>query len=661
MLPVYQGILGDGSDQRRMTQAQILFDIADRAGAFAAGIDPRTGQSVAGLSPAAQFATAASGLGGQIGERLGAQEQQDRALRLAALQAAQGEYSAERAAARAAAAAGANRGVGTLYDVIDSEGNLLRRVPVSTRAELEQLTAEVAEIGGDFRPSQFDAPGLETYVNPNDPADRVRAARGSAEAVSAQARGLLPVSEASTVAAMMPKPKDPVTYVNPENPIDRVRAVPGSPEAVAAEARGMFPLSDASTLVGLTPDPVEAVTYVDPRNPDDRITAVPGSAEAVAAQARGLIRTSEATAVAGLAPKPEGPPDLIAFELRGVDGGPSTTVIVDKASAEGQAQIDQILQIPGARQVSVTGARPTPLFENVQAITDYAYGAANANAVAAMQNALANPPTSVDPTTGQTIMGNIPNFLIEAEARRVIRGDSTQLDPEDPRVLRAIQAIRREEAQSEENSQALVDGVARNVIGEIALIGDPPPDIEDPDYVLRLQQSAENAFGTLSAAKSVFNTFLGVFTLNPPAPVAQQAINDVRSLNAATDVAYRRMVEGKVAQEAVNRFVRTLPNPASTLTSPQEAVSQIRSIIGFLQSGRAIAEASLASRTLSQSDAQELRTAIISSEMSIRGYQAIIDGIEGRRWTSSEIEEELRRNDTERQRRIDELRRMGGN
>jgi hypothetical protein len=37
MLPVYQGILGDGDEQRRMTQAQILFDIADRAGAFAAG------------------------------------------------------------------------------------------------------------------------------------------------------------------------------------------------------------------------------------------------------------------------------------------------------------------------------------------------------------------------------------------------------------------------------------------------------------------------------------------------------------------------------------------------------------------------------------------------------------------------------------------------
>jgi hypothetical protein len=442
---------------------------------------------------------------------LGRQEDQDRALRLSALQAAQGEYSAERAAARAAA--GRERSLGSLYDIYDREGNLVQQgVPIANRDEYDALIASVGE-GARIEPFKAEA-----------------------------------------------------------------------------------------------------------------------SAET---------------------------PNLITFEIPGADGAPPTTETVDKVSPAGQARILELLEIPGARPVSVTGARTTPLFENVQAITDYAYGAANADAVAAMQNALANPPTSVDPTTGQTIMGNIPNFLIEAEARRVIRGDSTQLDPEDPRVLRAIQAIRREEAQSEENAQALVNGVAQNVIGQIALIGDPPPDIEDPDYVLRLQQNAENAFGTLSAAKSVFNTFLGVFTLNPPAPVAQQAINDVRGLNAATDVAYRRMVEGKVAQEAVNRFVSTLPNPASTLTSPQEAVSQIRSIIGFLQSGRAIAEASLASRTLSQSDAQELRTAIISSEMSIRGYQAIIDGIEGRRWTSREIEEELRSNDTERQRRIDELRRMG--
>ncbi len=143
MLPVYQSILGDGEDQRRMTQAQILFDISDRAGAFAAGIDPRTGQRVQG-SPAAQLAAAASGLGGQIGERLGAQEQQDRALKLSALQAAQGEFSAERADQRAAAraAAGRERGIGKAYEAVDPEtGEVVGRAFLANRDDFDAFQA----------------------------------------------------------------------------------------------------------------------------------------------------------------------------------------------------------------------------------------------------------------------------------------------------------------------------------------------------------------------------------------------------------------------------------------------------------------------------------------------------------------------------------------
>jgi hypothetical protein len=159
MLPVYQSILGDGEDQRRMTQAQILFDIADRAGAFAAGIDPRTGQRVQG-SPAAQLAAAASGLGGQIGERLGAQDQQDRQLRAAALQAAQGEFSAERAdqraAARAAAAGTRDRALGNLYDIVDAEGNVVQQaIPIATQSEYAALMENVP--GGRIRPSTVAA------------------------------------------------------------------------------------------------------------------------------------------------------------------------------------------------------------------------------------------------------------------------------------------------------------------------------------------------------------------------------------------------------------------------------------------------------------------------------------------------------------------------
>jgi hypothetical protein len=97
----YRNIMGDGEDQKKLTQAQILFDIADAAGRFASGTNAQ-GQSVAGLSPFAQLGAATSGLGGRIGERVGELDKQDRALKLSALGAAQTEYSAEQAAARAA-------------------------------------------------------------------------------------------------------------------------------------------------------------------------------------------------------------------------------------------------------------------------------------------------------------------------------------------------------------------------------------------------------------------------------------------------------------------------------------------------------------------------------------------------------------------------------
>jgi hypothetical protein len=160
MLPTYESILGSPDEARRLSQAQILFDIADRAGAFAAGVDPRTGQSMARLSPAAQLAAAASGLGGQIGERMAGVEQQERQLRASALQAAQGEYSAERAAARAAGSR--DRALGTLYDVYDREGNLVQQgVPIANREEYDAVIGALGE-GARITPARTDTVSFDT-------------------------------------------------------------------------------------------------------------------------------------------------------------------------------------------------------------------------------------------------------------------------------------------------------------------------------------------------------------------------------------------------------------------------------------------------------------------------------------------------------------------
>ena len=73
-LPLYQGIIGDQSaslaDQKRLTQAQMLFDLASTGLAFAA---PMQGE-VSGLSPAERLAMAAQQT--QLPEKIGARAQQ---------------------------------------------------------------------------------------------------------------------------------------------------------------------------------------------------------------------------------------------------------------------------------------------------------------------------------------------------------------------------------------------------------------------------------------------------------------------------------------------------------------------------------------------------------------------------------------------------------
>ena len=235
MLPVYQGIMGDGEEQKRMTQAQILFDIADRAGAFAAGIDPRTGQRLSGSS-AAQLSGALSGLGGQIGERLGAQEQQSRALKMAALQGAQGEFSAERAAARASA--GRERGIGEAYEAIDADGNVVAREFLSNRSDLDAFKA--ANPNASVRVAQEAAPDIKgipaNVFSTLSPEDQRRVILGdtSPGAVSGIPRDIFDrLSDADQQKVLGTAPESPRgSFINIELPGGDVRSVrEDSPEA----------------------------------------------------------------------------------------------------------------------------------------------------------------------------------------------------------------------------------------------------------------------------------------------------------------------------------------------------------------------------------------------------------------------------------------------
>ena len=106
-LPIYEQILGDPSaqlaDQKRLTQAQMLFDLANTGLAFAA---PMQGERP-GLSAAERLAMATqqSQLFDKIGaraqaqqDRVAAAEQAKQGIRSAALTASEAELTAERKA-----------------------------------------------------------------------------------------------------------------------------------------------------------------------------------------------------------------------------------------------------------------------------------------------------------------------------------------------------------------------------------------------------------------------------------------------------------------------------------------------------------------------------------------------------------------------------------
>jgi hypothetical protein len=96
-IPFYQGLLGQ---DKSLTQAQMLFDIAGAGLALAGNIDPRTGQPLRG-SLAARIAGAASQLPAQIGARASEAEKMAQQIKMLGIQAAEKEVSAARTEALA--------------------------------------------------------------------------------------------------------------------------------------------------------------------------------------------------------------------------------------------------------------------------------------------------------------------------------------------------------------------------------------------------------------------------------------------------------------------------------------------------------------------------------------------------------------------------------
>ena len=91
---LYQNLLGQ---DKSLSQAQMLFDLAGAGLALAGNVDPRTGQPMRG-SLAARIAGAASQLPAQIGARASEAEKMAQQIKALGLQAAEKEQESDRAA-----------------------------------------------------------------------------------------------------------------------------------------------------------------------------------------------------------------------------------------------------------------------------------------------------------------------------------------------------------------------------------------------------------------------------------------------------------------------------------------------------------------------------------------------------------------------------------
>lgn len=400
MLPVYQGVMGDPEEARRMGQAQILFDIADRAAAFAGGVDPRTGQSIAGRSPAAQLGAAISGLGGQIGQRVAGMEEQDQRLRLAALQAAQGEYSAERAAARAAAARAGERGIGDAYEAVDAEGNVLATEFLSTREDLEAFRA--ANPGATVRqarPTSFEFDATTLYGPDGSPITfNTGTAAGIAQAQEALSRGFTAVAPDDIDRDIREFGGNLVDVTDSSNP---TIVLQGSPDRDLRTVGG--------SVIDFTDTENPQVLYQGPEGRDIRIVG-----------GRVIDFTDVENPRVLYEPEPAAP------------SGPFVNIETPDGEVvslrQDDPRADELLQQPGSRVVGRTGPARPDILTQPDILSAYAANELSPEETARVQAAIAENAQAVfNPRTGQFEQPTITPLVRDAEEARRSAGLSTVL------------------------------------------------------------------------------------------------------------------------------------------------------------------------------------------------------------------------------------------
>jgi hypothetical protein len=454
---------------------------------------------------------------------LGRQEDQDRALRLSALQAAQGEYSAERAAARAAA--GRERSLGSLYDIYDREGNLVQQgVPIANRDEYDALIASVGE-GARITPAREPSTdfGTTTFYSPDG----------------------VPVTVLTTT---------------PEGREQAVSLLAQNYTAVAPPAAG------------------ETVILYDPENLEDTRVVEAGTPEYSQSRREGYFTAEEIEAQRGLTTPKAPTGDFINIRLA---DGTSQSVRSDDPRA------DALLAQPGATVVSRTAAQQTSPLIQPDLMRRYGRDETTPDETALIQAEIAKSLRSVfNPETGQFERPSITPLVLQEEQARRNLGVSTVLTLAEP--------------------------------------GGPSP--EGQERVDRLEALGGAGFGAGARVRDIINRVVSPTGL-VPAPQTQDAINAVNALHEDAKVAFRDLLQGRPAQDAIDQFAETLPDPAIFFDSPRNAASKIQSILDLYNSNIAAARDMAASGLASATMRADLERAIISAQRMVDAYSALRTGI----------------------------------
>ncbi len=247
---LYQGLLGQ---DKSLTQAQMLFDIAGAGLALAGNVDPRTGQPMRG-SLASRIAGAASQLPAQIGARASEAEKMTQQIKLLGLQAAEKERESERAAdlKREVLKAQIGRDIfrgETAEAIAAMKANAPKKSTGLTPALMNELmtnkplvdlyatgvqTPEVLQL--DFAIKNYTQPKIEQYIDPQTDRPVTRTVRNELpdylrQAIDARSKAL-----GSRPTAQAPAPA-PVAMPSPAStPAETTPAPAPSTTAPAAAA-----------------------------------------------------------------------------------------------------------------------------------------------------------------------------------------------------------------------------------------------------------------------------------------------------------------------------------------------------------------------------------------------------------------------------------------